>query len=75
MKSAARSRTRSYAPRRGPSRQAVTFHTARMGLEDDHNDLFKLMMAKGFTNVNAEQAPSGWRSYVPMLVVIGLGRR
>jgi len=54
-------------------RPAVAFRTARLGLEDDHNDLLKLMMAKGFTNINAEQAPGGWRSYVPLLVVFGLG--
>ena len=54
-------------------RPATAFRTARLGLEDDHNELFNLMKAKGFTNVSGEQAPSGWRSYVPMLVVFGLG--
>jgi cell division protease FtsH len=54
-------------------RPGSSFRTARLGLEDDHNELFNLMKAKGFTNVCGEQAPSGWRSYVPFLVVFGLG--
>jgi cell division protease FtsH len=54
----------------------VTFHTARLGLENDNNALFKLLEQKGFTNVRAEKAPSGWHNLVPMfifmLLIVGL---
>jgi cell division protease FtsH len=54
----------------------VTFHTARLGLENDNNALFQLLKQKGFTNVRAEKAPSAWHNLVPMflfmLLIAGL---
>ncbi len=54
----------------------VTFHTARLGLENDNNALFQLLKQKGFNNVNAEKAPSGWHNLVPMflfmMLIVGL---
>jgi cell division protease FtsH len=51
----------------------VTFHTACVGLEDDNNYLFDLLHRNGFNSagdsVSAEAAPSGWRAYVPLLVI------
>ena len=51
----------------------MTFHTARVGLEDDNNYLFDLLNRNGFNSagdsVSAEAAPSGWRAYVPLLVI------
>jgi cell division protease FtsH len=46
----------------------VTFHTARLGLDNDQNALFDLLKKHGFTNVRWEKAPSGWRSMMPMFV-------
>ena len=40
-----------------------------MGLENDNNDLFNLLKKKGFTNVDGEKAPSGWKSLMPMFVL------
>jgi cell division protease FtsH len=61
------------APEKQRTKEAsVTFHTARLGLENDNHELFNLAKAKGFTDVRAEKAPSGWRYYVPMLVLTGL---
>jgi cell division protease FtsH len=50
----------------------VSFHTARMGLENDNNFLFKLLEDKGFTNVRAEKAPSIWHSLIPTFLLIGI---
>ncbi len=54
----------------------VTFHTARLGLENDNNALFQLLKQKGFINVRAEKAPSGWHNLVPMflfmILIVGL---
>lgn len=50
----------------------VVFHTARLGLENDRNDLFNLLKKNGFTNVRWEKAPSGWHSLVPMFVLMVL---
>ncbi len=46
----------------------VSFRTARLGLENDNNALFQLLEKKGFTNVRAEKAPSGWHNLVPMFI-------
>jgi cell division protease FtsH len=48
----------------------IAFHTARLGLENDNNALFQLLKQKGFTNVRAEKAPSGWHNLVPMFVLM-----
>lgn len=50
----------------------VAFHTARMGLENDNNALFNLLEEKKFSNVRAEKAPSGWRSLLPMFILMTL---
>jgi cell division protease FtsH len=63
-------------PQRTAPEDNVTFHTARMGLENDNNALFQLLKQKGFTNVRAEKAPSGWHNLVPMfifmLLIVGI---
>jgi cell division protease FtsH len=46
----------------------VTFHTPRLGLENDNNTLFLLTKEKGFKNINGAPAPSGWHNLVPMLL-------
>ncbi len=48
----------------------VTFHTARVGLENDNNYLFNLLAEKKFPNVSAEKAPSGWKNLMPMFVLM-----
>jgi cell division protease FtsH len=48
--------------------ETVKFHTARLGLENDNNSLYELARKKGFANIDAEEAPSGWRSLMPMFV-------
>ena len=49
------------------------FQTARVGLEDDNNYLFGLLNKNGFNSaggsVSAESAPSGLRSYAPLLFI------
>ena len=42
----------------GKAEPKVSFHTGRMGLENDNNFLFKLLEGKGFTNVRAKTAPA-----------------
>ncbi|NUQ63958.1 MAG: ATP-dependent zinc metalloprotease FtsH [Pirellulales bacterium] len=56
--------------RTGP--QKTKFRTARRGLADDNNYLFQLLKDKGFADVRAEEAPSGWTYYAPMLVFTAL---
>jgi cell division protease FtsH len=41
-----------------------------LGLENDQNKLFDLLKNHGFTNVNAVPPPSGWKSLVPMFVLM-----
>ncbi len=50
--------------------EGVRFRTARLGMEDqeDDNRLLKDAMDAGFTNIRAEEAPSGLSQYMPMLV-------
>ena len=49
----------------------VAFRTGRLGLHDDNNELFKFAREKGFVNVEADTAPSGWRMWMPMIVFTG----
>ncbi len=49
--------------------ETVTFRTSRWGLDADNNKLFDLAREKGFTDIRAEKAPSGWRHYLPMLLI------
>ncbi|MDZ7619544.1 MAG: ATP-dependent zinc metalloprotease FtsH [Patescibacteria group bacterium] len=49
----------------------VPFRTGRLGLHDDNNELFKFAREKGFVNVEADTAPSGWRMWMPMIVFTG----
>jgi cell division protease FtsH len=53
---------------RGKPEKDVAFHTARLGLEADQNDLFNLLKKHGFSNVRWEKAPSGWQSLMPMFL-------
>jgi cell division protease FtsH len=56
----------------GKTEANVSFHTPRVGLENDNNALFDLMKKQGFKNVRAEKAPSGWRNLLPMFVLMVL---
>ena len=56
----------------GKPEAKVKFTTARMGLENDDNYLFKLLKDKGFGNVQAEKAPSIWTTFLPTFLLIGL---
>jgi cell division protease FtsH len=55
----------------GPKTE-VDFRTARLGLENDNHRLFELLKEHGFQGVRAEEAPSGWQYYMPMLMLTGL---
>ncbi len=57
---------------RTPQELNVAFHTARLGLENDNNALFNLAKKNGFPNLAGDDAPSGWRSLLPMLIVVGV---
>ena len=46
------------------------FTTARLGLENDGNYLFKLLKDHGFTDVRAENPPSFWRLYGSMIIFL-----
>jgi len=50
----------------------VAFYSARVGLTDDNNALYEKALGKAFRNVRAEEAPSGWHAYLPMLIVMTL---
>ena len=56
-------------PEKATPPQKVRFVSGRVGLENDNNELFALAMSKGFRNVRAEEAPSGWRQYGPTLLI------
>jgi len=47
----------------------VGFRTSRVGLDRSVDELADLAIAKGFSNVRGEKAPSGWRYYMPMLIL------
>ena len=49
--------------------EEVAFRSGRGGVENDNNALFNLAVTKGFRNVRAEEAPSGWQQYVPMVLL------
>ncbi len=48
----------------------VTFHTARLGFENDNNALFKLLHDKKFPNVDGDKPMSVWHSLLPMAVIM-----
>ena len=50
----------------------VSFRSPRSGFEYDNNFLLNLLREKGFDDVAASSPPSGWRYYMPMLVMSGL---
>ncbi|MCD4726383.1 MAG: ATP-dependent zinc metalloprotease FtsH [Pirellulales bacterium] len=60
------------ADKREKVKPKVPFHTPRWGLENDKNELFNLAKAKGFTNIDAEEAPSGLRSMGLMFAMMVL---
>ena len=39
-----------------------------MGLENNNKELYNLAKKQGFTNLDGENAPSGWKSLMPMFV-------
>jgi len=55
-------------PEKQEAKPDVVFHTDRMGLENDNNFLFNLAREKGFTDVQAEEAPTFWRQYSGMFI-------
>jgi cell division protease FtsH len=57
--------------RRDPQPE-VAFHTPRMGLENDNNALFDLLTRHGFDDVQAESAPSPWRSMLLLASATGV---
>ncbi len=59
-------------PEKGEPKKNVAFRTPRLGLQDDNNALFNLAKENGFVNVRAERAPSGWQTYLPMLLLMTL---
>lgn len=46
---------------RGKADPDISFHTPIRGLADNNSALYELAREKGFTNIAAEEAPSGWR--------------
>ncbi len=57
--------------RTGPRK--TKFRSARRGLGNDDNYLFQLLKQHGFTDVRAEETPSGWWSdYAPLFLLTGL---
>jgi cell division protease FtsH len=55
----------------GEPKADVAFRTHRLGLEDDHNALYEKARRNGFSDVQGERAPSGWRYYLPMVLFTG----
>jgi cell division protease FtsH len=53
----------------GKKEENVLFRSGRLGVENDNNELFALAIQKGFRNIRAENAPSGWRYYMPMILI------
>ncbi len=53
---------------KGPAQTKVPFVTPRLGVENDQNALADLAAKKGFT-VSGQEAPSGWKSLMPMFVL------
>ncbi len=52
--------------------RTVNFRSPRSGFEDDNNFLLNLLREKGFTQASGSTPPSGWRYYLPMLIMSGL---
>ena len=46
----------------------TSFQTDRLGLQNDNNALFDLAVKNGFTQIRAEEPPSGWGYYSSMIV-------
>ncbi len=51
--------------------EGIKFRTPLLGLEDGNNELAKLARDKGF-NIRASKAPSGWQTWVPMIMLMTL---
>jgi cell division protease FtsH len=49
--------------------EGIAFHTPRLGLENDN--LALELRQHGFTNYQAEQAPSTWRSFLSFVATVG----
>ena len=58
------------ADKREKAKLEVPFYTPRWGLENDKNELFNLARKKGFLNIDAEEAPSGWRGMGMMFAMM-----
>jgi cell division protease FtsH len=52
--------------------KGIEFTSPRVGTENDAGYLINLLRQHGFTQFAAEEAPSGWRYYMPMVVVTAL---
>jgi cell division protease FtsH len=52
----------------GKAEEKVPFQTPCMGLENNNKELYLLAKKQGFLNLEAEPAPSGWRSLMPMFL-------
>ncbi len=50
--------------------ETIKFYTPRLGLENDNNALYDMARKKKFTNIDAEEAPSGWKNLMPMFVLM-----
>ncbi len=57
----------------GPNIQPETlpFRTPTLGVQAD-GEIGKLLSANGFRDFKGEDAPSGWRTYLPMLILTAL---
>ena len=49
--------------------EPITFHTPRVGLDKAVDDLAELAMNQKFARVDSDRAASGWRYYLPMLIL------
>jgi cell division protease FtsH len=58
--------------RREDAKPDVTFHTARLGLENDNNALFAMLQRNGFSDVSADHPPSVWWYTLQMVIIVGL---
>ena len=60
------------APQQEDAKADVTFHTARVGVENDNNRLFELLKKNGFPKISGERAPSAWHYYMSLALVMSL---
>ncbi len=56
--------------KKGEPVKDLSFHTARLGLEQDGGALLARLERNGFSDISAEEAPSGWQSHVSMLILV-----